>query len=206
MAIQSLGLSVSKDKVKVMLRPMNSCPVCLGFRHSSGAHDEISISVKQLRACWCGTPSLTRGSSVCSLQLLLALARAVILGQGSAVLTIIFLCLGFMTPPPHRRPGPRIFISHEQGAPGVTPGVSSVSQRKKCDASVLLFLRVHILCQADSFSEPVPSNECLLFLHYFGFQQTCHYTRVRFLTTPIHNKFAMTLGSDYVIKPNTSPF
>jgi hypothetical protein len=54
-----------------MLRPTVS-------RHPSGAYDQIFITVGQLRVCWCGALSLT-GGRVCRLQLLLALASAVIL-------------------------------------------------------------------------------------------------------------------------------
>jgi hypothetical protein len=51
-------------------------------RAPSGAHDQIFITLWQLRICWCGALSLTRGR-VCRLQLLLAFARAVILGPKS---------------------------------------------------------------------------------------------------------------------------
>jgi hypothetical protein len=55
--------------------------VCLGIKQPSGAYDQIFISVRQLRVCWCGVLSLTRGR-VCRLQLLPGLARAVNFGSG----------------------------------------------------------------------------------------------------------------------------
>jgi hypothetical protein len=73
--IDSLSLSL-------MLRPTVSRPVSLGIKHPSEAYDQIFISVWQLRVCWCGALSLTRGR-VCHLQLLLTLASAVILGSES---------------------------------------------------------------------------------------------------------------------------
>jgi hypothetical protein len=65
-----------------MLRPTVNRPVCLGIKHPSGAYDHIFVSVRQLQVCSCGALSLTRGR-VCHLQLLLALARAVILESES---------------------------------------------------------------------------------------------------------------------------
>jgi hypothetical protein len=38
-----------------------SRPVCPGIEHPSGAYDQIFITLWQLRFCFCGAPSLTRG-------------------------------------------------------------------------------------------------------------------------------------------------
>jgi hypothetical protein len=68
--------------LSLMLRPTVSQPVYLGIKHPSGAYDQIFITVTQLRVCWYGALSLTRGR-VCRLQLPLALTSALILGSES---------------------------------------------------------------------------------------------------------------------------
>jgi hypothetical protein len=87
-------------------------------KHPSGAYDQIFIIVWQLRVCWFGALSLTRGRA-CRLQLLLALAGAVMFGSESRgtrdhillsqiqdfpfrrLLRLTGLRWRYSTPPPH---------------------------------------------------------------------------------------------------------
>jgi hypothetical protein len=60
----------------------NGQSCCLAVRHPSRAYEQTVIIVIELRVSWCGAPSLT-GGQVCSLQLVLDLASATILGSES---------------------------------------------------------------------------------------------------------------------------
>jgi hypothetical protein len=86
--------TVFKVKVKVILRPTVSRPVCLGIKHPSGAYDQIFVTVGQLLVCSCGALSLTRGR-VCRLQLLLVSPAQSFSGPSPVGLAAIFYCLRF---------------------------------------------------------------------------------------------------------------
>jgi hypothetical protein len=81
-ATPHIQLNYWTESLSLMLGPTVSRSVCLGIKHPSGAYDQIIITLRQLRVCWCGAFSLTRGR-VCRLQLLLSLASAVILESES---------------------------------------------------------------------------------------------------------------------------
>jgi hypothetical protein len=82
--------------LSLILRPTVSRPVCLWIKHASVAYDQIFITVRQLRVCWCGALSLMRGRGYRS-QLLLALARTIILESESRGTRDLFYCLIFET-------------------------------------------------------------------------------------------------------------
>jgi hypothetical protein len=103
-------------------------------RAPSGAHDQIFITVRQLRSCFCCVaPSLTRGR-VCLLYMLLALASAVFLGSESPG-TVSDLRLPLSSPPTTRRVTVEVF----------DPACFSVSYLSPLKYSVCVWNRRHPL-------------------------------------------------------------
>jgi hypothetical protein len=78
-SLSALDYLQPKVKVKITLQLTVSQSVILGVEPQ-----QIFITVWQLRSCFCGAPSLTRGR-VCLFYMLLALASAVFLGSESLV-------------------------------------------------------------------------------------------------------------------------
>jgi hypothetical protein len=105
--------------VIVILRPTVSRPVYLGIKPSYGAYDQIFITVRQLRVCWYGTPSMTRGR-VCRLQLLLSSPGQSLSGPSPAGLMTTFYCLRFENPPTWRTRSLYLYPPGT-GWPGYTP-------------------------------------------------------------------------------------
>jgi hypothetical protein len=91
------GLSHSGSESGSYITADGSRSVSLGIKHPSGAYDQIFITVRQVRVCWCGALSLTRGP-IGRLHLLMVLANAVgFWGPSPLVVATVFYCLRFET-------------------------------------------------------------------------------------------------------------
>jgi hypothetical protein len=122
----ALGQSESQSHIATDGQPVSKS----WCRAPYGAHDQILITVWQLRSCFCVVPSMTRGR-VCHSYMLLTLARAVVLRSESLgtrdhillsqicdfpfrrLLRLAQSRWRYSTPPPHG------FLSHCLRLPGV---------------------------------------------------------------------------------------
>jgi hypothetical protein len=92
-----------------MFGPTASRPVCLDVRYPSGDHNHIIFLLSELQLCSSGAPPLTR-EWICSLQLLLVLASAVILGTESSTTHDHILLSQFCDCPTWRASSPCVYI------------------------------------------------------------------------------------------------
>jgi hypothetical protein len=132
-AVETSGDKLCKYKVDRFIRIDDFSKLCASFqlpysivrtlsRKSAVSRPVWGPKIRfLLRVCWCGAPSLTRGR-VCGLQLVLALARAIILRPESRGTRDHILMSQIRDFPQPGGPGPRIYIPQEQGDPVIPPG------------------------------------------------------------------------------------
>jgi hypothetical protein len=158
---------------------------------SLGAHDQIFITLWQLRSCFCGAPSLTRGR-VCLLFMLLALASAVFLGSESlGIIDHILLSQiwdfpfrrllrlagswwRYSTPPPHGWLGLSPFSSRY-----ITS--ARTAQKTPLTTAHLLLCACLLRQSRDGYWVTAEQRSCLQIRYLTtafsaGFQQTCYNT------------------------------
>jgi hypothetical protein len=148
--------------------------VCLGVKRPSGTQDQIFVTATHLRVCWCGASFLTIGR-VCCLQLLLALASAVIFrSKSSRTHSDIYWLRS--EPPPTRRANSPYLYPPGTGSPNYTPGGPQrkylLPQLSRCVTSVAAVTSCHV-----TFTGPLPCNGSL-WLHNSGFEPSCHNTYI----------------------------
>jgi hypothetical protein len=103
-----------------MLRPTISRSVCLGIKQPCAAQDQVFITVRQLRICWGGASSPTRGESVVYNCCSPSPAQS-FKGPSPAGLMTIFYCLRIKIPSTWSEI-PIFITPQERGGPVISPG------------------------------------------------------------------------------------
>jgi hypothetical protein len=88
---------LTRQSVSFTSRPTVSQPVYLGIKHPSGAYDQICITSRQLRVCWC-VASLWREDGTLVYNCCWPSPAQSFSGPSRVKLATIFYCLKFETP------------------------------------------------------------------------------------------------------------
>jgi hypothetical protein len=111
-AIQSFPYEARRVESRLMLRPTVSRPVCLGIKHPSEAYDQIFITFRQLRVCWCGASLWWDGGFVAYICCCASPAQP-FSGPSPVGLATIFYCprfeTSFSSPPTNHRVTVEVF-------------------------------------------------------------------------------------------------
>jgi hypothetical protein len=101
-----------------MSRPTVSRSVCFDVKPPSVAQEQSFVTVRQLRVCWFGAPSLRRGQVYNCLWF--SPVQSLSCPSSTGLMTI-FYCLRFETRATWRARS-RIYFPQEQGGPVIPPG------------------------------------------------------------------------------------
>jgi hypothetical protein len=154
--------------LSLMLRPTVSRPVCFGIEHPCGAHHKIFITVTQLRVCWRWSCLWREDGSIVYNCCWSSPAQS-FSGPSPVGLVTIFFCLRFET---------SIFVA-SYGSQGHGGGIQTRLHTGLIHSLHGFLYRLPVAmenvgCHWNVITEPLASNELPLWIHYSGFQASCH--------------------------------